>query len=92
MLKKYFIQTFFVFEMAWVKIATESCDQYMKLPQFTNFCFTSQVFGPKTRHRYEPPSRLVPPPGVEDYDLENWDDPNVCSEYAMDIFSYYKAK
>ena len=25
MLKKYFIQTFFVFEMAWVKIATESC-------------------------------------------------------------------
>merc|ERR1712168_682026 len=50
------------------------------------------VFGPKTRHRYEPPSRLVPPPGVEDYDLENWDDPNVCSEYAMDIFSYYKAR
>ena len=34
----------------------------------------------------------MPPPGVEDYDLENWDDPNVCSEYAMDIFSYYKAR
>jgi len=50
------------------------------------------VFGPKTRHRYEPPSRLVPPPGVDDYDLENWDDPNVCSEYAMDIFSYYKSR
>jgi len=50
------------------------------------------VIGPKTRHRYEPPARLIPPPGVEDYDKENWDDPNVCSEYAMDIFSYYKTR
>jgi len=50
------------------------------------------VIGPKTRHRYEPPARLIPPPGVEDYDKENWDDPNVCSEYAMEIFSYYKTR
>jgi len=50
------------------------------------------VIGPKTRHRYEPPTRLLPPPGVEDYDKENWDDPNTCSEYAMDIFSYYKTR
>lgn len=46
------------------------------------------VSGP--RHRYEPPARPVPPPGVQDYDLENWNDPNQCSEYAMDIFYYYK--
>ena len=40
--------------------------------------------------RYEPPTRPVPPPGVEDFDLLNWNDPNQCSEYAMDIFYYYK--
>lgn len=50
------------------------------------------VSGPKIRHRYEPPTRLVPPPGVEDFDKENWNDPNVCSEYAMDIFFYYKSR
>jgi len=49
------------------------------------------VSGPQ-RHRYEPPARPVPPPGVEDYDLKNWSDPNVCSEYAMDIFFYYKSR
>ena len=42
--------------------------------------------------RYEPPARPLPPPGVEDYDLENWNDPNQCSEYAMDIFYYYKSR
>ena len=40
--------------------------------------------------RYEPPARPVPPPGVEDFDAKNWNDPNQCSEYAMDIFYYYK--
>lgn len=44
------------------------------------------------RHRYEPPARPVPPPGVTDFDLENWTDPNQCSVYAMDIFNYYKIR
>ena len=42
--------------------------------------------------RYEPPARPVPPPGVEDFDAKNWNDPNQCSEYAMDIFYYYKSR
>lgn len=50
------------------------------------------VIGPVVRHRYEPPARLLPPPGVEDFDKECGNDPNVCSEYAMDIFNYYKSR
>lgn len=42
--------------------------------------------------RYEPPARPVPPPGVEDFDVKNWNDPNQCSQYAMDIFYYYKSR
>ena len=42
--------------------------------------------------RYEPPARPIPPPGVEDFDLLNWNDPNQCAEYAMDIFYYYKSR
>merc|ERR1712226_553178 len=42
--------------------------------------------------RYEPPARPVPPPGVEDFDIKNWNDPNQCSNYAMDIFYYYKSR
>ena len=49
------------------------------------------VSGPK-RDRYEPPARPVPPPGVADFDLENWNDPNAASEYAMDAFYYYKSR
>jgi len=41
-------------------------------------------------HRYNPPARVVPPTGVKDFDLENLDDPATCSEYAADIFQYYK--
>jgi len=48
------------------------------------------VKGP--RHRYEPPVRPTPPPGVQDYDLENINDPNQNSEYAMDIFYYYRSR
>ena len=40
--------------------------------------------------RYEPPPRLIPPNGVQDFDLENWKDPSQCSEYVQDIFQYYK--
>lgn len=50
------------------------------------------VIGNVVRHRYEPPARLLPPPGVEDFDKECGNDPNVCSEYAMDIFNYYKSR
>jgi len=48
------------------------------------------VVDPPPKH--EPPTRPVPPPGVEDFDKENWADPNNCSEYAMDIFNYYKQR
>jgi len=44
------------------------------------------------KERYEPPARPIPPPGVEDFDIKNWDDPNQASEYAMDIFYYYKSR
>ena len=50
------------------------------------------VIGNVVRHRYEPPARLLPPPGVEDFDKECGNDPNVCSEYANDIFNYYKSR
>ncbi len=40
--------------------------------------------------RYQPPARPIPPPGVEDFDKENWNDPNQCPEYAMDTFYYYQ--
>jgi len=40
--------------------------------------------------RYVAPSRIIPPVGIQDFDLENWRDPSQCSEYAQDIFQYYK--
>ena len=40
--------------------------------------------------RYVPPPRSLPPDEVQDFDLENWKDPTQCSEYAQDIFQYYK--
>ena len=40
--------------------------------------------------RYAPPPRVLPPEGIQDFDLENWRDPSQCSEYAQDIFQYYK--
>jgi len=40
--------------------------------------------------RYIPPPRILPPEGIQDFDLENWRDPSQCSEYAQDIFQYYK--
>lgn len=46
----------------------------------------------RTISRYEPPTRPIPPPGVADFDLENWEDPGQASEYAMDIFVYYKTR
>lgn len=33
-----------------------------------------------------------PPPGVVDFDLENWNDPFQVSQYAMDIFNYLKSR
>ena len=36
------------------------------------------------------PSRLTPPEGVEDFDLENMEDPQQHSEYVMETFKYYK--
>lgn len=44
------------------------------------------------RFRYQPPPRILPPSGVEDFDLQNWEDPSQCSEYAQDIFEYYKIR
>lgn len=41
-------------------------------------------------NRYEAPSRITPPDNIKDFDLENWSDPSQCSEYAQDIFQYYK--
>lgn len=32
------------------------------------------------------------PPGVVDFDRENWDDPFQASHYAMDIFNYLKTR
>ena len=40
--------------------------------------------------RYVPPPRITPPNTIQDFDLENWNDPSQCSEYAQDIFQYYK--
>lgn len=40
--------------------------------------------------RYVAPARPIPPAGITDFDLENWRDPSQCSEYAQDIFQYYK--
>ena len=34
----------------------------------------------------------TPPPGVVDFDKENWDDPFQVSHYAMDIFTYLKRR
>lgn len=47
---------------------------------------------PQPNHRYEAPPRVVPPVGINDFDLENWDDSLQCSEYAMHIFEYYKSR
>ncbi|XP_030024452.1 G2/mitotic-specific cyclin-B3 isoform X2 [Manduca sexta] len=33
-----------------------------------------------------------PPPGVADFDTENWNDPLQVSHYAMDIFNYLKGR
>lgn len=33
-----------------------------------------------------------PPPGVADFDKENWEDPNQISHYAFDIFNYLKSR
>lgn len=33
-----------------------------------------------------------PPPGVADFDEENWDDPFQVSHYTMDIFNYLKLR
>ena len=59
---------------------------------FRNVNDDTVVVGAVVRHRYEPPARLLPPPGVEDFDKECGNDPNVCSEYANDIFNYYKSR
>ena len=59
---------------------------------FRNVNDDTVVIGNPVRHRYEPPARLLPPPGVEDFDKECGIDPNVCSEYANDIFNYYKSR
>lgn len=32
------------------------------------------------------------PKGVVDFDKENWSDPFQVSNYAMDIFNYYKTR
>ena len=59
---------------------------------FRNVNDDTVVIGNVVRHRYEPPTRLLPPPGVENFDKECGNDPNVCSEYANDIFNYYKSR
>jgi len=41
-------------------------------------------------YRYAPPARVVPPAGVHDFDLANMNDPSTCSEYAAEVFQYYK--
>ncbi|XP_075214707.1 cyclin B3 [Lycorma delicatula] len=33
-----------------------------------------------------------PPPGVDNFDKENWDDPHQVSHYAFDIFEYLKSR
>ncbi|KOB75539.1 Cyclin 3 [Operophtera brumata] len=38
----------------------------------------------------EPPHKA--PPGITDFDLENWNDPFQVSHYAMDIFNYLKGR
>lgn len=35
---------------------------------------------------------VKPPPGVEDFDKENWNDPYQVSNYAMNIFDYLKQR
>jgi len=45
---------------------------------------------PPVNHRYVPPSRVVPPAGVQDFDFANIADPSSCSDYAADVFQYYK--
>lgn len=37
-------------------------------------------------------SSTRPPPGVTDFDKENWDDPFQVSHYTMDIFNYLKSR
>lgn len=62
------------------------------IESFNSFCCRNIKEDTIVVQRFEPPSRPVPPPGVEDFDLENWNDPSQCSEYAMDIFYYYKQR
>jgi len=47
---------------------------------------------PLVNHRYVPPARVLPPTGVFDFDADNAADPSACSEYAQDIFQYYKER
>jgi len=75
-----------------IKINVKEDDESLYESAEENLNDDTVVIGPQIRHRYEPPARLLPPPGVEDFDKENWNDPNVCSEYAMDIFNYYKSR
>ena len=58
----------------------------------TSFFFSDETAKPVVSFRYQAPARPVPPPGVDDFDLENWKDPLQCSEYAMEIFQYYKTR
>jgi len=54
--------------------------------------FSNESVKPVVSFRYQAPPRQVPPTGVADFDLENWNDPLQCSEYAMEIFNYYKSR
>jgi hypothetical protein len=46
----------------------------------------------KVVERVREPARAVPPEGVEDFDLANITDPQQHSEYAMEVFEYYKQR
>ena len=75
--------------LIWERVSSHFTENV--LTSFGSFHSDENV-APVVSHRYEAPPRPVPPPGVDDFDLENWNDPLQCSEYAMEIFQYYKSR
>jgi len=51
---------------------------------------SQQNGGDEEKNRKQISSPAKPPPGVDDFDAENEDDPNQVSEYVKEIFKYYK--
>lgn len=67
-------------------ISSSSKDEYIE----TDISINERSEENSSSSRYQPPPRVLPPEGVQDFDLENWRDPSQCSVYAQDIFQYYK--